>query len=144
MVRWDCAGSSGYENKVVNVQGQFDPHAISLHPPGRAVFHLNRKFARFTCQVALNDDVPAGRSWADFSVHGDGRLLAVTAHVVAGDALRSLEVDVRDVDRLELSVNTDHWEYCHAVWLQPRLEHHCARPREDDRRLSRTSEHHPT
>ena len=115
-------GQLGYENKVVNVQGQFDPHAISLHPPGRAVFSLNRKFARFTCQVALNDDVPAGRSWADFSVRGDGRLLAVAAHVVAGDAPRSLEVDVRGVDRLELNVDTDHWDFCHAVWLHPRLE----------------------
>jgi glycosyltransferase involved in cell wall biosynthesis/predicted O-methyltransferase YrrM len=115
-------GQLGYENKVVNVQGQFDPHAISLHPPGHASFQLGRKYVRFTCQVALNDDVPVGRSWADFHVCGDGRLLAVAAHVVAGDTPRSLEVDVRGVEQLELSVTTDHWEYCHAVWLHPRLD----------------------
>jgi glycosyltransferase involved in cell wall biosynthesis len=116
-------GQLGYEHKLVRVQGQFDPHAISLHPPAHAVFQLRKKYARFTCEVALNDDVPPGRSWADFSVRGDGRLLTVTAHVVAGDAPRSIEVDVRGVDQLELSVSTDHWEYCHAVWLQPRLDH---------------------
>jgi glycosyltransferase involved in cell wall biosynthesis/predicted O-methyltransferase YrrM len=119
-------GQLGYENKLVRVQGQADPHAISLHPPGRAVFNLNQTFARFTCEVALNDDVPAGRSWADFSVRGDGRLMTVAAHVVAGDAPRSLEVDVRGVDQLELNVETDHWDFCHAVWLHPRLDrlHH--------------------
>ena len=162
MVRWDCTDRLGYENKIVSVQGQFDPHAISLHPPGRAVFHLNGKFARFTCQVALNDDVPAGRSWADFSVRGDGRLLAVAAHVVAGDAPRSLEVDVRGVDQLELNVDTDRWDFCHAVWLHPRLDVGSCRgdpaklsdrservrgrpesPRQYDRRLPRTSEHRP-
>ena len=115
-------GQLGYEHKQVSVQGQFDPHAISLHPPARAIFHLNRKFARFTCEVALNDDVPPGRSWADFSVRGDGCLMAVAAHVVAGDAPRSIEVDVRGIDRLELGVNTNRWDFCHAVWLHPRLD----------------------
>jgi glycosyltransferase involved in cell wall biosynthesis len=116
-------GHLGYENKLVRVQGQFDPHAISLHPPARAVFHLDRKFARFTCEVALNDDVPGGRSRADFSVRGDDRLLTMAAHVAAGDAPRSIEVDVRGVDRLELGVETDRWDFCHAVWLHPRLDH---------------------
>jgi glycosyltransferase involved in cell wall biosynthesis len=117
-------GQLGYERKVVRIQGQTDPHAISLHPPGRAVFHLSQKYARFTCEVALNDDVPPGRSWADFSVRGNDHLLAVAAHVVAGDVPRSIEVDVRGVEQLELSVDTDRWDFCHAVWLHPRLDHH--------------------
>jgi glycosyltransferase involved in cell wall biosynthesis len=114
-------GQLGYERKLVRVQGQSDPHAISLHPPARAVFHLDRQFARFTCEVALNDDVPPGGSWADFSVRGDDRLLTVAAHVVAGDTPRSIEIDVRGVDRLELGVETDRWDFAHAVWLQPRV-----------------------
>jgi hypothetical protein len=114
-------GQLGYERKVVRVQGQLDPHAISLHPPARAVFHLDRKFARFTCEVALNDDVPPGGSWADFSVRGDDRLLTVAAHVLAGDAPRSIEVDVSGIDRLELGVQTDRWDFAHAVWLHPRV-----------------------
>ena len=117
-------GQLGYEHKSVSVQGQPDPHAISLHPPARAAFHLNKKYARFTCEVALNDDVPPDQSWADFSVRGDGRLLAMAAHVVAGEAPRSIEADVCGIDRLEIGVDTDHWEFCHAVWLHPRLDHH--------------------
>ena len=66
-------GSLGYEDGRVTVQRQYFEHALSSHPPAQLRFHLQRGFASFSCQVALNDDVPSGASHADFIVVADGR-----------------------------------------------------------------------
>ena len=58
-------GSLGYENKMIAVQREPSAHGFSMHPPARLRFHLGGRFASFHSQVALNDDVPAGRSHAD-------------------------------------------------------------------------------
>lgn len=115
-------GNLGYEGKYVMVRGQHYSHALSTHPPARLAFQLDRRFTRFSGQVAINDDVPARRSWADFSVKGDGRLIGIATRATAGDAPRLLEIDVRGVDQLELVVTTDRWEFSHAVWLDPLLD----------------------
>jgi hypothetical protein len=66
-------GSLGYEDKQVMVRGQPYHHALSTRPPAHLIFQLDGRFQYFSCQVALNDDVPAGVSHADFSVLADGR-----------------------------------------------------------------------
>jgi D-serine deaminase-like pyridoxal phosphate-dependent protein len=70
-------GSLGYEGKAVSVQRQAYPHAISAHPPSRLLFHCGGRFAAFSCQVALNDDVPTG---APLPAIGD-HLYLVPRHV---------------------------------------------------------------
>lgn len=115
-------GELGYEGLKVAVRGRHHPHAISFHPPGRAVFVLGGRYAHFACEVALNDDVLVGASHADFSVLADGRLVAAAHRVLAGGLPCPLEADVRGVDRLELVVATGRATFCHAVWLDPRLE----------------------
>jgi len=70
-------GSLGYEGRSVSVRQRPYEHALSTHPPARMRFHVNRRFASFNCQVALNDDVPAGLSHADFAIVCDGREVAV-------------------------------------------------------------------
>ena len=77
-------GSLGYEDQAVVVRHQHYAHAFGTHPPARVRFQLDRRFAGFSCQVALNDDVPAGRSHADFAVVADGREVAVETYVQAG------------------------------------------------------------
>lgn len=115
-------GSLGYENKQVSVQGIPYAHALSSHPPARLVFDLGRRFTTFRCRVAINDDVPAGRSEAEFSVLADGRHIAVAALVKAGEAPPELSADVKGAERLELVVKTRCWEFCHAVWLDPQID----------------------
>jgi len=112
-------GSLGYEGQSVAVRGGKYAHALSSHPPARLGFHLGRRFAGFSCQVALNDDVPAGRSHADFALVADGRELAVETYVQAGDPPRPLVADITGTEYLELVVRTSRWEFCHAVWLDP-------------------------
>src|SRR5437762_2371922 len=87
-------GSLGYEGQPVSVRKQNYAHALSTHPPARVRFQLDRRFRGFSCYVALNDDVPAGRSHADFAVVADGREVAVETYVQAGEPPRQLAADI--------------------------------------------------
>lgn len=115
-------GRLGYEDGVVQVRGARFGHALSTHPPARLVYDLGGAFARFHCWVGLSDEVPAGCSYADFSVRGDGRELALVPSVWSGAGAVELSVDVAGTQFLELSVSTGRWEHCHAVWLEPLLD----------------------
>jgi predicted O-methyltransferase YrrM len=115
-------GNLGYERKMVIVQRQQYHHGFSTHPPARLLFQLNRRFASFSCQVALNDDVPTGLSHADFSVMADGHEVAVEPYVRAGEPPRTLVADIAGAEHLELVVHTSRWEYSHAVWLDPHVD----------------------
>ena len=55
------------------VRGQPYNHALSTHPPAHLMFQFDGSFQYFTCQGALNDDVPTGLSHADSSVLANGR-----------------------------------------------------------------------
>src|SRR5215813_7925396 len=115
-------GTLGYEGKKVSVrQRQYD-HSLSTHPPARLRYRVDRGFARFYCQVALNDDVPPGASHADFIVTADGHEVAIEPYVRAGEPPRMLRADISGAEYLELLVRTSRWEYSHAVWLDPRLD----------------------
>lgn len=115
-------GNLGYEGKAVTVKGKHYGHALSTHPPAQLRFHLQQRFASFTCQVALNDDIPAGASHADFIVLADGREVTVEPYVRAGEPPRTLMADVAGAEHLDLLVRTSRWEYSHAVWLDPQVD----------------------
>jgi len=114
-------GSLGYENKVVAVRGYSYRRAFSAHPPARLRFHLDGRFRSFRCSVGLNDDVPVGRSHAEFIVLADGRQVAAANFVVAGEGQRALSANIEGAQILELVTETSRWEYSHAVWLDPQL-----------------------
>ncbi|MDQ3917701.1 MAG: NPCBM/NEW2 domain-containing protein [Acidobacteriota bacterium] len=114
-------GSLGYEGKGVSVGQRPYGRALSSHPPARLLYYLGARFERFRCHVALNDDVPPGRTQADFAVLADGRQVAAAKSVAAGEAPRLLEAELSGADVLELVVRTDRWDFCHAVWLDPQL-----------------------
>ncbi len=115
-------GNLGYEGKSVTIQRQRYAHALSTHAPARLRYQIDRRFASFTCQVALNDDVPAGRSHADFVVVVDDREVAVEPYVRAGEPPRTLVADISGAEQLELIVRTSRWEFAHAVWLDPQVD----------------------
>src|SRR5262245_52689833 len=75
-------GSLGYERKQVSVRGRHYRGALSAHPPSQLRFDLGGRYRSLQCQVALNDDVPAGRSHADFVVLADGSPVATAAYVL--------------------------------------------------------------
>jgi predicted O-methyltransferase YrrM len=114
-------GDLGYDGRRVSVQGRPYRHAISAHPPARVSVGLDGRFAGFSSHVAINDDVPADLSHADFAVIADGREVGAASFVRAGEPPRELRADIAGAARLELVVRTTRWEYCHAVWLNPQL-----------------------
>lgn len=115
-------GSLGYEGKMVSAQREPHAHAISAHPPARLRFHLGGRFASFCSRVALNDDVPAGVSHANFVVMADGREVAVEPYVRAGETPRTIVADIAGAEHLELLALTSRWDYSHAVWLDPQVD----------------------
>src|SRR5262249_30862365 len=114
-------GQLGYEGLRVSVRGKSYEHALSAHAPSYLSFNLDRRFAGFRCQAALNDDVPASCTFAHFTAIADGQVVAVMPNVAAGDPPREIGADVSGVARLALVVETDHWEYCHSLWLDPEV-----------------------
>lgn len=114
-------GRLGYEDKPVIVRGQRYQHALSTHAPARLLFALGGRFASFRCQVALNDDVGAGVSHADFIVRADGRVVGCEPYVEVGEPPRLLQADITDSLTLELITETTQWQYSHSVWLDPSL-----------------------
>jgi predicted O-methyltransferase YrrM len=115
-------GSLGYEGKTVTVQRTTYSHALSTHPPARVRWELDGEWKTFRCQVALNGDVPTGRSHADFQVYADGRRVAEEYRVSAGAPPRALQADITGARTLELVATTTRWASCHAVWLNPELD----------------------
>src|SRR5262249_19170270 len=68
-------GDLGYEGKRVVARGVPYAQALSTHAPARVLYDLDGRYSRLRCAVALNDDVPAGRSHAHFAVRADGVLV---------------------------------------------------------------------
>jgi hypothetical protein len=114
-------GSLGYEDKSVSVCGRSYPHALSTHAPARLRFQLDGRYASFSCQVALNEDVPARSSFAHFFVRADGIEVACAPYIVAGGQPRTITADIAGARALELIVETTAWDNCHAVWLDPQV-----------------------
>ncbi|MBV8900940.1 MAG: NPCBM/NEW2 domain-containing protein [Verrucomicrobia bacterium] len=115
------AGQLGYENKMVSVRDHCYDHAFSAHPPARLRFQLDGRFRGFRCGVGVNDDVPSGRSHADFIVLADGRQVAAANFVAAEEGARALCAEITGAQVLELVTHTTRWEYSHAVWLDPQV-----------------------
>jgi predicted O-methyltransferase YrrM len=121
-------GSLGYESKRVIVRGRSYAHAISAHPPSRILYQLGGRFSSFRCEVAINDDVAGTDTHADFVVLADGVRAGTVAHLRPGQDPRPLGANVWGAQCLELIVETSRWEFCHAVWLDPRVESRLAEP----------------
>lgn len=115
-------GSLGYEGKSVQMRRQHYKHALSTHSPAHLAFDLGERFARFSCQVALNDDVAHSVTHANFIVVADGRQVAAATHVAAGQLPCEFNVGISGAQLLELVVKTRHWDCSHAVWLDPQVE----------------------
>src|SRR5262249_24415718 len=87
-------GGLGYEDKRVRVGGKEYAHALSAHPPASVTYSLRGRYSSFSCRVALNDDVPAGVTDADFAVVVDRREALRVTRVRPGEPARPVFVRV--------------------------------------------------
>ena len=120
--RLGLCGELGYEGGRVHIGGRAHARAISAHAPSSVRFALDARFAALHCQVAINDDVPAGAATATFSVVADGRVVASVVDLAAGAGPRELIAPLLGVRELELRADTASRNHCHAVWIEPMLE----------------------
>lgn len=114
-------GRLGYDRQDVRVAGALHSHALSAHAPSRLSFFCGGEFQGFSCQVAINDDVTANQTSADFTVFADDCLVAVATQVRAGDPPRELHANIGGAQRLCLTTNTIQWPHCHSVWVDPEV-----------------------
>ena len=126
--RLGLRGRLGYENQQVRVHGRVFQHSVSAHAPSGVRFLLPPGDGKLRCEVALNDDVAARRTSADFVVLADNRVLAVEAGVRPGEPARKLIARLQGPCTLSLRVETCHRDYCHSVWLDPRWENQTTSP----------------
>ena len=112
-------GSLGYDEGAVRVQGRAYARALSAHAPSLLLFDLGLRFRRFECRVAVNDG--ARDTEADFVVLVDGHEAAAAFGVKPGQPPRPLAASLAGVRELTLTVNTRRWEYCHSLWLDPKV-----------------------
>ena len=103
----------------LQVGGKFFEQGLYAHAPSKYELELDGKWARFRSAYGLQDGHPGS---VVFVVRGDGREL-FRSSLVKDQALRKLDVDVRGVSLLELSVedggdgNNSDW----GVWIWPQL-----------------------
>jgi hypothetical protein len=103
------------------------PHGIFMHgapgfdPPVYVRYAVDKKYSRFTADVAMNDT--AGK-WSGliFVVRADGNELWQSRKLSAGDPAERCDLDVRNVTALTLEVRTaGPHQGAHGAWIEPRL-----------------------
>jgi serine/threonine protein kinase len=112
---------------TVRVGRVASPHGIFMHgspgfdPPTFASYALDKKYARFITDVAMNDSAGKWNSLI-FVVKGDGNELWKSRNLSAGDPQVHCDLDVSGVRVLTLEVRTIGTERgAHGAWIEPRL-----------------------
>lgn len=111
----------------VYIKDKASLHGIFMHllpPDGGTVsirFRLQKRFARFQTEVALNDGPPKCIPLT-FAVYGDDRLLWESKPVCEQADLQACRVPVAAVDVLKIQVSGEgEGRGTHAVWIEPHL-----------------------
>jgi len=112
------------EGNPLAVAGRAFPRGLGTHAPGRLVVDLRGGSARFSAWVGVDDEAAPGTGSVEFRVQADGRVLFESGVVRRGDPPRAVDVDVRGVRRLTLTVTDagDGAEGDHADWADARFE----------------------
>jgi hypothetical protein len=116
------SGGMGYP-VLLTICGVFYEHSISAHPPSSLVYSLSTPYDLFSCRVALNDS-SAENSEANFMIYADGILQGVASNVKKNERPRLLEARLHGTKNIELVVESNNPEGCHAVWIDPVLHDH--------------------
>jgi hypothetical protein len=112
---------------TVTVGGVRSPHGVFMHgapsfkAPAFARYSLEKKYSRFSAEVAMND---SAHEWASltFVVLADGREVWQSGNVNKGAQPEKCDLDVRGVSVLTLEVRTvGTHQGAHGAWIEPRL-----------------------
>jgi hypothetical protein len=95
--------------------------APGFGPPAYACYSLDKKFSRFTADVALNDT--AGK-WTGmiFVVIADGKEVWSSGNISSAGQKETCDISVAGVSVLRLEVRTmGPHQGAHGAWVEPRL-----------------------
>lgn len=106
---------------TMSIQGVAFDNSLWAHAPSTYVFPLNRSWKKFKTTFGLTAIAPSKGGNCIFIVKGDGREL-FRSDVIKDSRIRSVEVNVQNVDKLELIVDPNGsrgWDQ--AIWFAPTL-----------------------
>lgn len=112
------------EGKPFRVAGKTYERGIGTHAESLLTILTNGKARRFTALVGVDDEVTGNRPAVEFEVHGDGKKRWSSGIMRLGDEVRSCDVDLTGVQRVQLVV-TDGGNgnyYDHANWIDAKIE----------------------
>jgi hypothetical protein len=112
-------GGMGYPI-LLSVNESFFEHSISAHPNSKLKFELHGGFYLLSCHAALNDSSIEG-SEANFFIYADGILVGAATNVRKGCAPRFIEARIYNPKKIELIIESDNPDGCHAIWIDPVL-----------------------
>ena len=113
-------GNLGYDDHKVFVRGCPLKNSISAHPPSSLVYNLQKSVNSFEAMVALNDS-SGDDVCATFRVYADDILVAVAPSIFKSDGLVEISAQFSLANKIELVVDTPRCEFCHAVWIDARV-----------------------
>lgn len=109
-------GLLGYNNHLVDINGEFFSRSFSAHPPSSLSFELDGSWQSLFVEVAVNGTTVDDR-FSDFSVFADDLLVAYIPNVTKKDGKRKIGCNLRGAKRLRLVSSGGG----HSVWIDPKL-----------------------
>ena len=112
------------EGKRLRLGGREYTQDVGTHAPSVIHLDLGGVAQRFTATVGVDDEVSEQPASLRFRVIGDGQVLFNSGIMRAGDAPKSVDVDLAGVKNLTLAVDAagDGVNYDHADWAEARFE----------------------
>ncbi len=131
---WNSLGVNlSIERRPITIGGRRFSYGVGVHPPSRIAVETHGTATRFLATVGVDDQVGPDSGTVEFRIYGDGRLLWKSGLVRGSDPGMNIDVNVRDVERVELIVTTAgrysaaHRD--HATWANARFEYQGRAPR---------------
>jgi alpha-galactosidase len=110
------------DGRRLSIGGQKFEHGMGTHATSTLRIALGGKGETFSAMVGVDDEV-GKRGSVVFHVNGDGRKLWESKVLRGGDEAQKVEVDIRGIKTLLLSVGDagDDMNYDHADWAEARF-----------------------
>lgn len=131
---WNSLGiKRSIGGRPLTIDGKVYARGVGVHPPSRIAVEARGKTIQFHAQVGVDDEVGSQRGTVEFRVYGDGRELWKSGLVSGRDRVKTIDVNLRGVHRIELIVtsagrySTTHSD--HADWANAYFEYDTIAPR---------------
>jgi hypothetical protein len=113
-------GSMGYQI-IPSVNGQNYNHIVSAHASSILKYELDGKYKSFHSYIALNDS-SSDDALVEFQIICDGIIKFNSSKVKKFDKLRSVNIDISEVNLLELRCFNYGDNVAHSLWIDAILD----------------------